>query len=109
MVNSNINNFKQYVKINVDELKERGESTEDLMINLLKDDQVASDAKFVRHIKASEYQCANGDEMPTFQLMRLYLNDYNISTKSDKCNSMYLEEYQFFAFTILKKTEVLQP
>ena len=42
-VNSDIENFNQYVKVNVDGLKARGDQTDDLMINLFKAYQVASD------------------------------------------------------------------
>ena len=42
-VNSDIDTFNWYVKVNVDGLKTRGDCTEDLVINLFKDYQVASD------------------------------------------------------------------
>ena len=42
-VNLDIEKFNQYVKVNVDGLKSRGEKMYDLMINLLKEYQVASD------------------------------------------------------------------
>ena len=42
-VNSDIENFNQYVKVNVDGLKSRGERTDYLMINLFKAYQLASD------------------------------------------------------------------
>ena len=50
-VNSDIDNFNQYVKVNVDGLKESGERTDDLIINLFKAYQVGSDREFVRYIK----------------------------------------------------------
>ena len=50
-VNSNIEKFNQYVKVNVEGLRARGERTDDLMINLFKAYQVASDAVFVQYIK----------------------------------------------------------
>ena len=104
MVNSNINHFNQYVKVNVYKLKERGESTEDIMMKLIKYYQVASDAKFVRHIKASKYNYADVEEMSTYQLMRLALNEYKILTKSDKWNSMYLEQDHIVGLaTVFKK------
>ena len=34
-ISSKIENFNQYVKVNVDGLKARGERTDDLMVNLL--------------------------------------------------------------------------
>ena len=45
-VSSDIENFNQYVKVNVDGLKSGDERTYDLMINLFKAYQVAPDGKF---------------------------------------------------------------
>ena len=42
-VNSDIYNFNQYVKVNVDGLKARGYCTDDFIIYLFKSYQVASD------------------------------------------------------------------
>ena len=53
IVNSDIEKFNQYVKENVDVLKSRGERTDNLMINLFKAYQVASDKEFVRYIKTN--------------------------------------------------------
>ena len=53
-VNSDTEKFNQYVKVNIDGLKARGERTDDLMINLFKSYQVASDGEFVRYIKKND-------------------------------------------------------
>ena len=45
-VNSYIEDFNKYVKVNVYGLKARGECTDDLIINLFKVYQVASDGEF---------------------------------------------------------------
>ena len=47
-VNLDIKNSNQYVKVNVDGLKARGDRTDDLMINLFEAYQVASDGEFLR-------------------------------------------------------------
>ena len=47
-VNSYIENFNQYVKVNVDGIKARGERIDDLINNLFKAYQVASYGEFVR-------------------------------------------------------------
>ena len=59
-VNSDIENFNQYVQVNVDGLKARGESTHNLIINLFKAYQVVSDGKFVRYIKTKRDQYNDG-------------------------------------------------
>ena len=42
-IQSNIETFNKYVKVNADGMKERGEMTDNLIINLLKDYEVTSD------------------------------------------------------------------
>jgi hypothetical protein len=51
MVKSNIEQFNKYVKVNWEGLKARGESCDDLMINLFKGYQSASDHEFIRYTK----------------------------------------------------------
>ena len=46
IVNSSIEKFNQYVKMDVDGLKASGERTDDLMINLIKAYQVARYGEF---------------------------------------------------------------
>ena len=50
-MNSDIDNFNQYVKVNVDEIKASGERTDDLMINLFKPYHVALVGKNMRYVK----------------------------------------------------------
>ena len=68
-VNSNNNNFNQYVELIVDSLNARSESIKNLMINLLKSYQFFLDTEFVRYIKAKKYQYDNGEEASAYQLM----------------------------------------
>ena len=68
-VNSDIDNFNQYVKVTVGGLKARGQCTYDLMINLLKAYQVASDGKFVRYINTKRDQYDNRYNISTDELM----------------------------------------
>ena len=48
---SDIENSNQYMKVNMDSLKERGEQMDDLKTKLFEAYQVASDGEFVRYIK----------------------------------------------------------
>ena len=59
-VNSDIENFNQYVKVNVDGLKARGERIDDIIINLFKAYQVASYGQFVRYKKKKRDQYDDG-------------------------------------------------
>ena len=55
MVNYNINNFNQRVKVNVKGLKATVDSTYYLMTNLFKAYHVASDTEFIRYTKTNKY------------------------------------------------------
>ena len=46
-INLEIENFNQYVKVNMDGLKSRGDQTDDLTTNLFKAHQVESDGEFL--------------------------------------------------------------
>ena len=59
-VNSDIENFNQYVKVNVDGLKARGERIDDIIINLFKAYQAASYGQFVRYKKKKRDQYDDG-------------------------------------------------
>ena len=87
-VNLDIENFNNYVKVNVDRLKERGERTDDLIINLLKAYQVASDRKLVRYIKTKQYQHDDGYNIYEDELMNFVLKTFEILCKDNKWNSM---------------------
>ena len=53
-LNLDIENFNQYVKLNVDGLKSRVERKDDLMINLFKAYQVTSNREFVIYINKND-------------------------------------------------------
>ena len=50
-VNSDIKNFNQYVKVNMEGLAARGDIMVNIMINLFKAYQIASEGEFVMYIK----------------------------------------------------------
>ena len=81
-VSSNIEKFNQYVKVNVEGLKARGERTDDLMINLFKAYLVASDAEFVRYMKTKRDLYDNGEDISYKQLMTMVLNKCKILVKA---------------------------
>ena len=51
IVNSNIDHFDQYDKVNVGRLKARGEFSDDMMINQFNSYKVVSDGEFLCYIK----------------------------------------------------------
>lgn len=76
VVDSNIQLFNQYVKINRDGLKSRGQHYDDIMINLFRGYMHAMDQEFVRYIKDKKDQYDDGADMDEDRLMELALNKY---------------------------------
>ena len=91
-VNSDTEYFNQYVKVNMDELKSRGEQKDDLIINLFKAYQVASDREFVISINTKQDKYDDGYNISPDELITSALNKFKILRKDNKGNSMYLEQ-----------------
>ena len=98
-VKSNIEDFNKYVKMNHEGLKARGERCDDLMINLFKGYQSASDGEFVRYIKQKKDAYDDGDDMTPESLMTLALNKYETLSKQDLWNAKTAEQEQIVALT----------
>lgn len=98
-VNSNIKLFNGYVKENVEGLKARGESTDDLMTNLFKGYLVASDVEFVWYIKAKKDAYEDGEDVSKDKLMTPALNKYKILTSTDQWNAVSAKQEQIIALT----------
>ena len=91
-VNLSIKNFNQYVKVNVDGLKARGERTNDLMINLFKAYQVSSKGEILRYVKTKIDRYNDGYNLSTNEIMSSALNKFEILMKYNKWNSMPLDQ-----------------
>lgn len=96
-VDSNIQLFNQYVKVNKEGLKARGESTDDLMINLFKGYGNAGDREFVQYIKLKKDQYDEGADIDADKLMQLALNKYENLIAEDKWKAMSPEQEQLVA------------
>jgi hypothetical protein len=99
VVKSNIEEFNKYVKINYEGLKARGERCDDLMINLFKGYDCASDREFVRYIKQKKDDYNDGADMEPEQLMTLALNKYEDLVKDGQWNAKSAEQEQIVALT----------
>ena len=102
-VNLDIENFNQYVKVNVGWLKARGERTDNFIINLFKAYQTASDVEFVEYIKIKRDQYDDGYNISTDELMTSALNKFDILRKDNKRNSMSPKQEQIIALAYVVK------
>ena len=99
MVNSNIEEFNKYIKMNYKGLTSHGKSCDDLMINLFKGYQSASNNEFVRYIKQKKDSYNDGKDIEPEQLMMLVLNKYKILKKQNSWNAKSPEEEQIVALS----------
>lgn len=98
-VNSNIEDFNKYVKNNYEGLRARGERCDDIMINLFKGYESASDSEFVRYIRAKKDKYEDGDDMEPEQLMTFALNKYESLVKNGRWNAKSVEQEQIVALS----------
>jgi hypothetical protein len=98
-VKSNIKQFNKYVKFNWEGLKARGESCDDLMINLFKGYQSTSDREFVHFIKQKRDAYDDGGDIQPEALMTLAFNKYKTLLKQDMWNAKSQEQEQIVALT----------
>jgi hypothetical protein len=98
-IQSNIEEFNKYIKVNWEGLKARGERCDDLMINLFKGYQAASDREFVRYINQKKDAYDDGSDLTPEQLMTFALNKYEVLTKQDLWNAKTAEQEQIVALS----------
>ena len=98
-INSNIEEFNKYVKTNYEGLRARGERCDDIMINLFKGYESASDSEFVRYIRAKKDKYEDGDDMEPEQLMTFALNKYESLVKNGRWNAKSVEQEQIIALS----------
>ena len=96
-VNSDIENFNHYVKVNVERLKASGEQTNDLMIILFKAYQVAPDGEFLVYVNTKREQYDDGYNISPEELMTSALNNFEILRKDNKWNTMPTEQEQIIS------------
>ena len=92
-VNSNVEEFNQYVKLNYDGLKARGHQCSDLLVHLWKAYLIVSDKSFVEYIRLKKI--AYDDEQITLteeELMALAEKQYGIIHGNNMWNAKSAEE-----------------
>ena len=86
-VKLDVKNFNDYVKLNSEGLKARGEQCPDLMANLFKGYRAASDKDFVRCIAQKIELFDNIGVMSEEQLIQFSLKKFTIISKQDTWNA----------------------
>jgi hypothetical protein len=93
----NIELFNQHVKVNCDGLTTRGESSDDLTVNLFKAYLCVTDRDFVRYMRNKKDACDDGDDFTVEQLLIMSLIKFQIIKDSGNCNSLSPEQEQIVA------------
>ncbi len=96
-IESNIVKFNEHVQSLLDSLTARGQTTEDMIPNLIKGYLKASDKQFVAYIqkKADDYD--DGQAFTEDELMRLATNKYKILCDRNEWNAPTEEEAKIIA------------
>lgn len=107
-IGSDITKFNVYVKLLIDSLTARGETTQDLLINLFKGYQSASDKAFVEYIGRKLERYEEGEDLSPEQLMEYADNKYKQLKVTGRWNAPSAEEEKILALQAqiknLKKT-----
>jgi hypothetical protein len=98
-IDSNIELFNQHVKVNRDGLTARGESSDDLIINLFKAYLCVTDRDFVRYMRNKKDAYDDGEDFTIEQLLTMSLIKFQILKDSGKWNSLSPEQEQIVAIT----------
>jgi hypothetical protein len=77
-VDSNIKLYNQHVKVNRDGLTARGESSDDLTINLFKAYLCVTDRDFVRYMRNNKDSYYDGEYFTVEQLLTISLIKFHI-------------------------------
>ena len=87
------------MKVNVEGLKSRVESIDDIMTNILKAYDVSSYTEFFWHINTKKYHYNDDEDVTPEQLSTSALNKYEVLLTTRKLNSMSPEQEKILALT----------
>jgi hypothetical protein len=96
-IGQDITKFNGYVKLLIDSLQARGETTQDLLTNLFKGYAVCSDKEFVSYIKRKHETYEEGTDIEPDNLMKLADTKYKILKEAGKWNAPSAEEEKIIA------------
>ncbi len=98
-VDSKVDIFNRYVKVQRDELAARGETTHDLLMNLFKGYEATSDQAFRSYISKKRDTYEEDGNMTVDQLMTLAENKFHALVESNKWNAPTKEQEQILALS----------
>ena len=98
-LNSNVIEFNLYVTAQVQALAHRGETTDDLLINLFKGYRVANDVEFVDLLRRKENDYEEGKDVDVKSLMAVMLIKYRARMLNGKWSAPTKEQEQILALT----------
>ena len=101
---SNIQKFNHYVKGQRSALAARGEQTQDLLVNLFKAYEKASDATFGSYITAKKDEYEDGRDLTADQLMQFAKNKYDALVQGSPWIAPTEHELKLVALTAELKT-----
>ena len=96
-IDSDIVKFNIYVKLQLDGLAARGETTHDLLNNLFKAYKAASDKKFVEYIERKEIDYEDGDKLEARELMNYAKKRYLSKKENGNWNAASEDEAKIIA------------
>lgn len=96
-LNSDIKTFNHHVTSVTNALVARGDTHPELLYNLFKAYQSASDSKFVNYISTKEYAWKEGVPVDAEMLMSIALNDYELRVENGTWNAPDEKDDQIFA------------
>ena len=101
-----ITKFNAYVKGCISALSARGETTNDLMVNLFTAYKAVPDRRFLKYIESKEEKYEEGDSMTPDQLMLLADTKYKTLVQKRQWNALSKEEEKIVALQVqLKEVE----
>jgi hypothetical protein len=98
-VNSDIRQFNQYVKVNLEGLRARGEENNDIMVNLFDGYLMAGDRHFVDYIQVKKDQYEEGADIDADKLLQLALNKYENLVTEGRWKALTPEQEQLMALS----------
>ncbi len=96
-IGQDITKINGYVKLLIDSLQARGETNQDLLMNLLKGYAVGSDKEFVSYIKRKHETYEEGTDIEPDNLMKLADTTYKILKEAGRWNAPSAEEENIIA------------